>query len=399
MKVSFSGILVWFVITLFVIYGFFLNTAGAVFAGTIKSSLNLTDSGAAASVGSFIIGFALMQIPAGYLLDRFNIRNVVASGLFLLAFGNLALTHSTTLPLFCISNFVQGIGASFAFLAAGKLISQWFAPRLFPIMFGLTQSLSCVLAAIIHYKLVMALQTMTWQNIYLKLSVFGFVLLVLALIVVKSPKKGKDKTKPLSLSTSLGMVFKNTQVWLCAICAATSFGVLAAYGSFWYLNVQKFYSVDTTNSLIISGLVFAGIGIGTPLLGWISNKLKSRHLVIHFSLVLGAIFLILGLYLPHFNINNFFLIQTVSFFIGVFLSGAMLFYTCASELATDQTRAVALGVINTAVFIFNSLLLFIPRLFITNSSESFFTYLWILPVCVLVSILISYFVKETYQKA
>jgi len=157
--------------------------------------------------------------------------------------------------------------------------------------------------------------------------------------------------------------------------------------------------VATTNALIISGLVFAGIGVGTPLLGWISNKLKSRHLVIHFSLVLGAIFLILSLYLPHFNISNFFIIQVVSFFLGVFLSGAMLFYTCASELATDQTRAVALGVINTSVFIFNSLLLFIPRLFITNESESFFTYLWVLPVCVLISILVSYFVKETYKKA
>lgn len=399
MKVSFKGVLVWFVITLFVIYAFFLNTAGAVFAGTIKSSLNLTDSGAAASIGSFILGFALMQIPAGYLLDRFNIRNVVASGLFLLALGNFTLTYSTTLPLFCASNFVQGIGASFAFLAAGKLVSQWFAPKLFPIMFGLTQSLSCVLAAIIHYKLVIALETMTWQNIYLKLSVLGLVLFVLAAIIVKSPKKGKEKTKPLSLSKSIGMVCKNSQVWLCAICAATSFGVLAAYGSFWYLNVQKFYSVDTTNSLIISGLVFAGIGIGTPLLGWISNKVKSRHLVIHLSLVLGTIFLILSLYLPHFNIGNFFLIQVVSFLLGVFLSGAMLFYTCASELATDQTRAVALGVINTAVFIFNSLLLFIPRLFITNTSESFFTYLWVLPVCVLISILVSYFVKETYKKA
>ena len=340
-----------------------------------------------------------MLIPAGYLLDRFNIRNVVGSGLFLLALGNFTLTYSTNLPLFCASNFVQGIGASFAFLAAGKLVSQWFAPKLFPIMFGLTQSLSCVLAAIIHYKLVIALQTMTWQDIYLKLSVLGFVLFVIAAIIVKSPKKAKEKTKSLSLSKSLGLVCKNSQVWLCAISAATSFGVLAAYGSFWYLNVQKFYSVDTTNSLIISGLVFAGIGVGTPLLGWISNKLKSRRLVIHFSLVLGTIFLILSLYLPHFNLDNFLVIQAVSFLLGVFLSGAMLFYTCASELATDQTRAVALGVINTAVFVFNSLLLFLPRLFITNMSESFFTYLWVLPVCVLISILSSYFVKETYQKA
>jgi hypothetical protein len=121
--------------------------------------------------------------------------------------------------------------------------------------------------------------------------------------------------------------------------------------------------------------------------------------VIHVALALGTIFLIMGLYLPHFKINSYVFIDTISLLIGLSLSGAMLFYTCASELATDQTRAVALGVINTAVFIFNSFLLFLPRFFITNKSTTFFTYLWILPVCVLISILFSYFVKETYKSA
>jgi len=270
---------------------------------------------------------------------------------------------------------------------------------MFPIMFGLTQSLSCVLAAVIHYKLVLALQTTTWQNIYLKLAIFGVILFIVSFIVINSPKTAKEHEAPISLGKSLKMTFKNKQVWLCALCAATSFGVLAAYGSFWYLNVQKFYSVNLTSSLWISGLVFVGIGIGTPLLGWISNQLHSRRVVIHVALALGTIFLIMGLYLPHFKINSYVFIDTISLLIGLSLSGAMLFYTCASELATDQTRAVALGVINTAVFIFNSFLLFLPRFFITNKSTTFFTYLWILPVCVLISILFSYFVKETYKSA
>lgn len=395
MKTSFRGLLIWLIVTCFVVYAFFLNTAGAVFGGTIKSYLQLSNIGAAFAVGSFILGFACMQIPAGYLLDRFSIKIVACSGLFVLALGNLTLSFASTLPLFALSNFVQGLGASFAFIAVGKLISEWFAPNMFPILFGLTQTLSCILTAFVHYYLVKALETISWQTIYQQLSIFGFVLLILMILFVKSPP-GKKKAEKISFVKSLSTVFSNGQNWLCSIAAATSFGALAAYASFWYLNVQKKYLVDISESLVISGMIFVGIGVGTPFLGWLSNKLKSRRLVIHVSLAVGAMFLIMGLYLPHFNLETYIPIKIVSFFIGFFLSGSMLYYTSISEISSNGTRALALGLVNTCVFVFNTLLLFIPQFFVTEASQSYVTSLWVLPVSVLIAILLAYFVKETF---
>lgn len=390
-----QGVLIWFIATLFVVYAFFLNTAGAVFADTIKGYLQLSDAGTAFAVGSFILGFAFMQIPAGFLLDRFPIRYVASGGLFLLALGNFTLTLASTLPLFALSNFVQGLGASFAFIAVGKLTGEWFGPKMFPILFGLTQTISCVLTAIIHYYLVQALETITWQAIYLDFALFGFALLAVTLLFVKSPA-GAKQTGQLSFGKSLALVCKNKQNWICAVAGATSFGVLAAYGSFWYMEVEKYFLVDASNSLIISGMIFVGIGVGTPFFGWLSNRIQSRKLAIHMSVVLGTIFLIMGLYLPHFNVDTYLPIQIISFLIGFFLSGSMLYYTCISELSANTTRGFALGLINTFVFIFNSALLFIPQFFVTQTSTSYFTYLWVLPVSVLISIFLSYFVKETY---
>jgi MFS family permease len=394
MRTNIRGYLIWFIVTLFVVYAFFLNTAGAVFSETFKTSLKLSDMGAAFAVGSFILGFAFMQIPAGYLLDRFPIRFVASGGLFLLALGNLTLTFSSNLTMFALSNFMQGLGASFAFIAVGKLIGEWFAPKIFPILFGLTQTISCILSAIIHYYLVQALQTVTWQAIYLEFAIFGFALFIVMFLFIKSPHHATAQKK-ISFGKSMSIVLKNKQMWLCSISAATSFGVLAAYGSFWYLQVEKYFSVDLSTSLIISGMVFVGIGIGTPFFGWLSNQLRSRKLAIHISVVPGAIFLIMGLYLPHFNTNVYIPIEFISFCIGFFLSGSMLYYTCISEISSENTRAVALGLINTSVFIFNTALLFIPQFFITQASSNYFTYLWILPACVLVSIFCGYFVKET----
>lgn len=395
MKTSIRGLAIWLIVTTFVVYAFFLNTAGAVFADTFKSYMHLSNLGAAFAVGSFVLGFACMQIPAGYLLDRFSIRWVSSSGVFLLALGNLTLTFSSNLPLFALSNFVQGLGASFAFIAVGKLIGEWFAPKLFPILFGLTQTLSCILTALIHYELVEALQTVSWQSIYLKFSIFGFALLILMLLFVKSPPHAKSG-QHLSFGKSMGTVLTNKQIWTSAIAGAASFGVLAAYASFWYMSVEKHFSVTSSAALITSGMIFIGIGIGTPFFGWLSNQLHSRKLVLHISVVLGAMFLLLGLYLPHFDINTYIPIRIVSFGIGFFLSGSMLYYTCISELSANNTRAVALGLINTSVFLFNTMLLFLPQMFITKASSTYFTSLWVLPFCVLISIFLAYFVKETF---
>ncbi len=391
-----NGLIVWFIGTLFVVYAFFLNTAGAVFADPIMNDLKLSTVGTAIAIGSFILGFACMQIPAGYLLDRFPLRNAAAGGLFLLTFGTFLVTFATNLSCFALSNFVQGLGASFAFIAVGKIIGEWFAPKYFPILFGLTQTISCVLTAIVHYYLIDALEEVSWQTLYLYFTCFGFALLLATFFFVSSPPDVKP-AKLLSFGKSLDTVCKNKQNWLCALAAATSFGVLIAYASFWYMEVEKYYLVDAHEALIISAMTFIGIGVGTPFFGWISNKIKSRRLAIHISVVIGTIFLMMGLYLPHLNIDSYLPIQTISFFIGFFLSGSMLYYTCISELATSNTRGFALGMINTFVFLFNSALLFIPPLFITESSTTYFTYLWVLPVGILISIFLAYFVKETYS--
>ncbi len=390
------GSFVWLIATFFVVYSFCLNTAAAVFSEAIKSSLHANDLEIALAAGAFILGFAFMQIPAGYLLDKFNARFIVSLSVLLLAIGNVAVSFSTNLAMFTLSNLIEGIGASFAFISAAVLISQWFSAKTFPILFGLTQTLSCILAGIIHYYFTLALTVYSWNYIYRGLAVSGFILFGLALLFVKTPIDYK-RSKSISLKKSFLNVFKNKQILLCCLASGTSFGVLLAYASLWYMPISTYYGVQILDSVMLSGIIFAGIGIGTPLLGWFSNLIKSRITVIHITLVTGTMALLLGIYLPHFNTSSLMIIKITSFLIGFLLSGSMLFYTIVSEISTDSERGVALGLLNTTVFLFNTCLLFIPRIFITAASTEFFTYLWILPFLILISILALYFIRDTYE--
>lgn len=391
-----AGSIVWFLVTLFVVYAFCLNTAAAVFSDAIKTSLHASNIGVSLASGAFILGFACMQIPGGYLLDKFNARYVVSGGILLLALGNIIISFSDSLVVFTLSNFLQGIGASFAFIAAAVLISQWFSAKIFPILFGLTQTLSCILSGIIHLYFTAALKTHVWNVLYQELAIFGVVLLILSLLFVRTPVN-YHREQGVSLGKSLKIVFSNKQIILSSLAAATSFGALLAYASFWFMPVQQFYAVGTLQAAILSGIIFVGIGVGTPLLGWFSNVVKSRIMVIHLTLVVGAMALLLGLYLPHFNIDTLIISKIIAFFIGFFLSGSMLFYTIVNEISPGNTRGVAISVLNTAVFLFNTLMLFIPYLFVTVLSKEFFTYLWILPFCIMLSILLLYFIKDSFK--
>jgi MFS family permease len=396
MQRKFYGTIVWCVSTIFVVYSFCLNTAAAVFSGAIKSSLLATDTDVALAMGVFVLGFAMMQILAGYLLDNYNSKLVISAGIFLLVLGNFLISYTHDLLMFTLANFLQGLGAAFAFIAIGVLISQWFEAKLFPILFGAAQTVSCLSAGILHYYFILALKTHTWNHIYQTLAFFGGILLILSILLIKSPP-GYQHKKDLSFRQALRIVIDNNQILLCALAAAMSFGVLLAYAGFWYLQVQKFYTLNNVQAVVLSGIMFAGIGIGTPLLGWISNLVKSRIAVLHITIVLGAMALLLGIYLPHYETNTLIIIKIISFLIGFFLSGSMLFYTVVSEISTEKTRGLALSVTNTAVFLFNALLMFLPYLFITNASKQFFTNLWLLPFFVLFSLLLLYFIKDTWS--
>ena len=361
----------WALIALYMTYAFLQSAMAALFLETLKIDLGVTTC---CLTGPFIVGFALMQIPVGVLLDRYHVHWVSSGGLFLMAVGNmiLALLSSHKIPfLFSLAFFLQGVGASAALLTVARWISQKFSSKRFPIFFGLTFSVSSFLSALVYTYFSRVFHVLTWKDVYGHLSQLGWILFILTLLFLRErlPNKGKAS---FSLEKNFSF-FRSKQVWLSALCAAASLGALTACMNLWYLAHHGFL-----NSMILLGFV-----IGAPVLGWISNEMKSRKLALHLSLSLGVILLLTIFYSPLFRFD--FVARIVPVLIGFFLSGSILFYTCISELSNAQHRTTAIG--------FTHMLVFLTSLAIFLSGELFFmAYL-----CLLIAVLLSYFVKETFQ--
>lgn len=384
------GILIWLITSLYVAYAFCLNTAAAVFGGAIREALELSHEMATLVMGAYIVGYACGQIPAGYFLDRYSPRIVIASGLFILTIGNIFASQAEHAWGLLVCNLIQGIGGAFAFIAAGIVIAQWFSPRWFPILFGITQTIACILSAVFHYQILRWLHQTTWDHVYAYLSVIGGVLWIAVILLVKRGPR-LSHYSPIALRVALSQTLHNRQMGLSMLGVACAFGGLLAYASYWYKEVQNYYQIETFEAQITGGLILIGIGVGTPLLAIGSDLLRSRMKVIHSSLVLGTMALLVGIYFP-------FATRTIAFLTGFFLSGSLLLYTVVSENADDQFRGVALSVTNTAVFLMNTVMLFFPFWMKPLATTPFFNYLWVFPFLMLVAILVVYYIRETFHE-
>ena len=398
------GFVVWFVASLFMIYSFSLNTAAGVFSEPIQKALNLTSSQATIAVSCFVIGFALFQIPAGILLDKFNNRIVLCFAILILSLGCFLTALSKNLLFYSLANIVQGIGASFAFTAVGKAVSCWFSITLFPIMFGLSQTLSCFLSGAIHVALSRALEVMSWNKVYIILTGAGVIVFLMNLLFFRSGRAGAsgddnaENAEMISLFPSLLKVVKNRQVWICTIVASFSFGTLLAYSGFWYSGITKHYHVGITPTSVIGILLFTGIGIGTPLWGAVSNWVKTKKIVMHVTLSVGLIFMILVVYLPHYHFESQLIAYVNNFFVGLLLSSAMLSYSAIAEMLPPEVTGMAIAFVNMFVFIVNTIYLSLPySLFIKGAD--FQEVYWLFPVSIALSICFLVFIKEeSYHK-
>ena len=98
----------------------------SIAAPLIQDEMGISASQLGALLSAFFYTYALLQIPAGWLVDRFDVKWVFALGYFVwsVATGVTGLLHGFVALL--TARIVLGIGESIAFPAYGKIVGTHF---------------------------------------------------------------------------------------------------------------------------------------------------------------------------------------------------------------------------------------------------------------------------------
>lgn len=84
----------------------------------------------------FYYAYTPLQLPAGFLLDRFGPRRMLTFATLCCAIGTLLFSATTVLEIAQFGRFLVGFGSAFALLGVLKLSAIWIPSVYFPMMVG-----------------------------------------------------------------------------------------------------------------------------------------------------------------------------------------------------------------------------------------------------------------------
>lgn len=116
-----------------------LQLVPAAIAPVINNDLHLSRTAFGVLASSLFAGMFLATMPAGYLIDRYGERFVVAAGLSAMAVLAMLASFTSSYPALVALLVLASLGGAVSGPGGAKLIASWFPPRQRGIALGVRQ--------------------------------------------------------------------------------------------------------------------------------------------------------------------------------------------------------------------------------------------------------------------
>jgi len=252
----------------------------------IRADLQISFSQAGMLSAAATLTYAIGQIPAGYLSDRFGPKRLFFIGLFgwsVLSLS-LGLVHSFWLAI--LNQLAAGAFRALLFAPGLSLLAAWFPPErratamsLFQVGgFGGTVVLSLIGPLLANY--------LGWRPTFIGFAIIG----IASALVFRALATEKARTHTGSHMSMLEalQLFQHRILWVCSAIQFVRFSVVTSF-NFW---LPSLLVADRGFSLPAAGLVTAMSAAFTApsnaLGGYVSDRLSNPPLVIGGSLAVLA---------------------------------------------------------------------------------------------------------------
>ncbi|OCA82230.1 MFS transporter [Bacillus sp. FJAT-27225] len=162
----------------------------------ITEDLDLSASSTGILLSSFFAGYALMQLPGGWLADRFGARKVLIASVVLWSIFTGLTGAAWSMASMVIIRFLFGIGEGGFQPSSSKIISQVFPEEMRARAMSIMLSSAGIIALIIPVLSVGLLTTIGWRTTFIVIGLIGIVIAGYYWYYIKLPDDEKiDKQK------------------------------------------------------------------------------------------------------------------------------------------------------------------------------------------------------------
>ncbi len=203
-----KAVLVFFVFACGYFLSCLLRAITATLSPLLTSEFNLLAGDLGLLAGGYFLGFASMQIPLGYLLDKHGPKKIVSSFLLIAIIGTVAFALAQNFAGLLISRILIGVGVSACLMGPLTGYRIWFADEYqqrgnsWMLMIASTGFVFSTLPVQV------LLPIFGWRWIFGGISFLIFFVIILTLFFIPSWKKEEDNNDQKNIG-SLSDVWKN----------------------------------------------------------------------------------------------------------------------------------------------------------------------------------------------
>jgi predicted MFS family arabinose efflux permease len=235
-----------------------------------------------ALTGAFFFGFAAMQIPCGFLFDRFGPRRSVAGMLILATTGGIIFTLAPSWPILLTGRVLMGAGFGVMLIGSMVVISRWFPPDRFSTLTAMVMSIGLLGNLAATTPLAWASQAVGWRAVFGAAVVFTALAAIIVWLVVRDAPSGhpflaRTPEPPRQMLKGLMEVLRNPRlkpILALNFCNyACTFTVQGLWGGPFLREVHGLSPIEAGNVLLIAVIAYQ---VGILAFGPLDRLLDTR---------------------------------------------------------------------------------------------------------------------------
>ena len=249
---------------------------------TIAADLGLSKTQMGLLLSAFAWPYAIANLPAGYLVDKFGAKAMYAWAATLWSIVTIATSFVRSFPVFYAARVALGIAESPFFTSGLKVSERWFRKDERALPLSIINTGSQIANAIAPPLLAFLILTMSWRGMYVIVGAFGLVTVAIWLKIYRDPTPAEEQTiKGIELEAATAKA--ESVGWTRLLRQPnTWFMMLGAFGIFYtvwvyltwlpsYLETSRGFSLAQAGGIAALPFLCGIVGVLTG--GFVSSRL------------------------------------------------------------------------------------------------------------------------------
>jgi len=342
----FVPVLMWGLATTFFAFQFIMRIMpGLVMPDLMqKFQINATSFGFFASL--YYFGYAGMQIPMAWLLDKFGPRIIISSCAFICAIGTILLVYTNYWLAALICRFLIGASSAAGFLGTSKLTLLWFPTKLYARMIALNCTFGLMGALYAGRPMSTLVHKFGWETVLLGVGFIGLLMATIFSLLIRSPNHTAEAlTDDIHILKNIKIVMTDKRFIIIAIANLLMVGTLEGFADVWGVSyLITTWEISKKDAASLTSLIFLGMIFGAPILAYIADKIKSAYKVVSATgFLLAIIFFIILSW--NTNLYSWFL-YVLLFLAGILCSYQVLVFSIGVSSVPPYLSSITVAFLN-----------------------------------------------------